>query len=220
MNRFGILIFIPIAILCLTACERPEITPESQPNQYVEDYRRHRDFTAIKAGKSVNLEVKVGEDFSVIVRSPESGFDDLKTEVEGDSLVITSRPSRKGTGVPIIVLVTLPELTRLDLWGSSKATVKNVRSENLTLQSGGESVLIIEGETNNAKMVATGVGRIDAEKLRSNNCEIKAAGASQVTVWTLNELSGEAHGASKIFYVGEPKKLLQSVIGAGQILKK
>lgn len=114
----------------------------------------------------------------------------------------------------------MPELLSLELWGASEATVTKAKSDSLKIQAGGTSAVKIDGETKSLTATANGASKIDAENLKTENAEVKAAGTSEIIVSAENDLNAEAFGASTIYYLGEPKNLKQNVVGASEVRKK
>lgn len=215
-----LLLFAACFLISLLGCARPEAEPVPDLNSIIKDFRPHNGFSEIRAGKAVELRIKVGGDFSVTVERPENASDDVKTEVEDGVLIVSSKPQGRGAGRPLMVDISLPELRKLDVWGSSIARVENVKSDSLTLQAGGDSKITIDGEAANLKFVTTGVSRIDAENLRVSKSNGTAVGVSIVNLASPEELEAEAHGASRIYFAENPKKLTPMIVGSGKIEKR
>jgi hypothetical protein len=115
----------------------------------------------------------------------------------------------------------MPELNAIQLWGASEATITKVKSQSIKIQAGGSSALKIDGETKSLTANAEGASKIDAENLKSEKAEVKAAGASQITVSASTDLDAKAFGASTVFYIGDPKNpIKQDVVGASEVRKK
>ena len=114
----------------------------------------------------------------------------------------------------------MPELLSLELWGASDATVTNAKSDTLKLQTGGTSVLKIDGAAKSLTATANGSSKIDAENLKTEKTQAKTAGSSELTVFATEELNAEAFGTSLIFYAGEPKIVKPNIAGSGEIRKK
>lgn len=216
----ALLIIATSAMFLSIGCGGSRTEPLPDQNSLVKDFRPLSGFSEIRAGKAVELRVRVGEDFAVTVEKPENGSDDVTTELDGQILILSSKPVARGSGRPLIVDVSLPELNRLDIWGSTVALVENAKSESLTLQATGDSKITISGEVVNLRFLTTGVSLIDAENLRVRNAGGTSTGTSIVNLASPSELEAESHGASKITFAEQPKKLVPMIIGGGKIEKR
>jgi hypothetical protein len=219
MRIVGLLIFTAFLIGLAASCNSVNPDYKKTGEKFVSEIRADAGFKEIKAGNAVILIISVQEQFAVTVEGEESLLKAVKTEVKGEMLVISTggniSPENK-----VRLKISMPELTNLELWGASEATVTNVRSSSLKIQTGSTSSVKIDGETEKLAANANGTSRIDAENLKAANAEVRAAGTSEITVSASNELSAEAYGASTVFYTGEPKILKQDFAGAGEIRKK
>ncbi len=92
--------------------------------------------------------------------------------------------------------------------------------DSLKLNAGGASKIKINGEAKKLESETSGASEIDAEKLKVEDAETEASGASSVTVSSANELKANASGASSVYYTGEPKNIIQDSSGASSIKKK
>ena len=187
--------------------------------KYASETRAEANFKEIKAGSAVILIVSVEEEFGVTVEGEERLLKDVKTRVEGETLVISTGGSIT-SGNKVRLKISMPELSGIELWGATEATVTKVKSESLKIQAGGSSTLKIEGETKSLTAKADGASKIDAENLKSVKAQTRAAGGSEITVSVSDELDAEAYGASTVTYAGEAKNIKQNIAGAGEIRKK
>lgn len=176
-------------------------------------------FKEIKAENAVELEITVQKDFSLTIEADDNLLDQVKTEVSGNTLKISTRDSITSKN-KIKVKISLPELTDLDLSGASTANVSGVKTDSLELNASGASRIKIEGEVKSVDATASGASGIDAENLKTENAKANASGASHVTVSPTGDLNAEASGASTVTYTAEPKSIKQNASGASTIKKK
>lgn len=176
-------------------------------------------FKKIKAGGAVNLEISVQKDFSVEVETDDNLLEYVKTETDGDTLIISTK-DRISPKTKINVKISLPELVDLNISGASSVAAVNVKTDSLKLEAVGASKIKIDGEVKSLEADATGASGIDAENLKTENAQINANGASNITVSPTNELDAAASGASRVTYTGEPQNIKQNVSGASSIKKK
>lgn len=187
--------------------------------KYASEKRNDFGFREIKAGNNVVLIIAVQEDFDITVEGEEKLFKDVKTEVVGEMLVISTKGAISSSN-KIRLKISMPELLNLELWGSSEATVTNAKSDSLKLQTGGSSTLKIDGTAKSLTATANGASKIDAENLKTEKAQANAAGSGELTIFATEELIAEAVGASIIFYAGEPKIVKPNFAGSGEVRKK
>jgi len=220
MKKITFLIFIIFLIVSISGCDFAKSNDSKKETNYTSEARNDFGFREIKAGNAVILIISVQEEFNVTVEGEESLLKDVKTEVSGETLVVTTKGNKISSANKIRLKISLPELTSLELWGASEATVTNAKSEALRLSIGGSSNVKIDGAAKSLEASAIGASRIDAENLKVEKADVKAAGTSEITVAATNDLTAEALGASTVYYLGEPKNLKQNVIGASEVRKK
>jgi hypothetical protein len=103
----------------------------------------------------------------------------------------------------------------ISISGASKHT-GTIAVDNLELHVSGASKITLKGTAKNINVLVAGASRADLTQLQSDKAEVNASGASSVTVDT-NAFDGEASGASRISYTGNPTIIRSDVSGAGSI---
>lgn len=176
-------------------------------------------FEKIDAGGAINVEISIQKDFSVEVQADDNLLANIKTEVSGDTLKIYSE-DRISPKTRVNVKISMPAIEGLEVSGASSGNVSNVKAESLELKASGASKIKIEGVAKNLEADASGASTIDAENLKVEDADVDASGASNATISASNDLKVDASGASKISYVGEPKKINQNSSGASSVVKK
>ncbi len=177
-------------------------------------------FNKVEAGGAVNVQITAAQkDFAVSVEADDNLLQSIKTEVSDDTLKIYSEDGIS-TKTLINVKISMPEIIALELSGASSGNVAGVNTDLIQLKISGASKVIIDGEVIRLTADASGASKIEAENLKAEDVFIDVSGASGATILATEELHANASGASKIFYVGEPKRIKQDVSGASSINKK
>lgn len=220
MKKITFVIFIAFLAGLISSCNLINSGGKKDSGKFASEKRTDFGFREIKAGNAVILIISVQEEFGVTVEGDESLLKDVKTEVKGETLEISIKGNKISSTNKIRLKISMPELLSLELWGASEATVTKAKSDSLKIQVGGTSVVKIDGETKSLTANANGASKIDAENLKTENAEVKAAGTSEIIVSAANDLTAEAFGASTVYYVGEPKNLKQNIVGASEVRKK
>jgi hypothetical protein len=177
------------------------------------------DFTSVKTGGAITVDIVAQRDFSVEVEADDNLLEHIKTEVKGDTLKIYTEGSIS-TRNPIRVRIAMPQIESLDVSDASTGTLTNVKNETLTLDASGASKIKIDGEVKELIVDLSGASRLDAENLKAENVTVDANGASSATVAVLNDLNADASGASTIRYAGEPKNVKKNSSGASSVKQK
>lgn len=219
MKKSICVIFITFLICLISNCNLANFDVKKDSGKYASEPRNDFGFREIKAGNAVILIISVQEEFGITVEGEENLLKDVKTEVQGETLVISTKGKISPTN-KVRLKILMPELLNLELWGASEASVTNSKSNSLKILTGGTSKIKIDGETKSLEATANGASSIDAETLKTENAQVKTAGTSEITVSASNELTAEAFGASTVYYVGEPKNIKQNIAGASEIRKK
>ncbi len=181
--------------------------------------RKADGFKSVDASGAVNVEIVVQKGFSVSVEADDNLLENIKTEVNGDTLKIYSEDSISPK-TRVNVKISMPEIIGLELSGASNANVSGVNSDLIELKASGASKVKIDGQVIKLRADASGASKIDAEGLKVEDANVDASGASSATIMATEEVDLDASGASKITYVGEPKRIKQNASGASSITKK
>ena len=176
-------------------------------------------FKKIKAENAINLSITVQKDFSVSVQTDDNLLPSVTTEVKGDTLVVFLKDKVTAKS-NINVLITMPELTDLDLTGATICSAAEVKTDKLEVNATGASKVNLSGEVNTLKAKVVGASAVDAENLKAEKADVESVGASTITVSVSNELKADAMGASSITYIGDPKDLKQNVSDVSTVKKK
>lgn len=230
MKKIGLLFFIVAAIVGIVLAKMfsfgnipslnlPEISlfsgVKGSGNIAVEK-RNARDFSSVDVGGAFVVEIESGKDFSLEVEADDNLLPLVTTEVKNGTLRIDSN-QRFSTGKRIKVRVSAPDIERLEVSGASKATLNNVDNENLVVDVGGASGVIVKGSTGVLTVDMGGASRINASELVTKKTVVDGGGASSAKVNVTEELIVDLGGASRLTYKGSPAEIKKSVSGASRI---
>ncbi len=174
-------------------------------------------FKGIHAGGAMQLEITAGKEFSVELEGEDNILPTIKTEVRDGKLFFERRESRTWSRSRVTARITMPELNDLDISGASEATVNNVKTESLKLESSGASRIEVSGEARNIEVEVSGASKLDAESLKSERAKVAASGASKASIFVSEAIDVNASGASRITYSGNPKSVNKDASGASSI---
>jgi hypothetical protein len=214
-----VLVIVILLIVLAAGCKIENIGGVKGSGNVKTESRSAAGFKEIKAENAVELEITVQKDFSLTIEADDNLLDQVKTEVSGGTLTISTKDSITAKN-KIKIKLSLPELTGLDISGASTANVFAVKTDSLKLNASGASKIKVDGEVKSLEAIASGASGIDAENLKTENAKANSSGASQITVSPTGDLDAEASGASLVTYTIEPKSIKQNASGASTIRKK
>jgi hypothetical protein len=207
------------------------------------------DFDAIEVGGAIDVELTQGTEFSVVVETGEDGeLEDVITDVRNGTLHIEREwRDRRGWGWPgwdgdsdIVVYVTLPTLTELEVSGGSGVRTAgtftgdeldittsggseaelDVIVDRLELTTSGGSDVEISGTANYLEADSSGGSDLEASKLVAVEVDANSSGGSDLAVNVTETLYAHASGGSDIDYEGDPKNRDIDTSGEGDVRRR
>ena len=193
-------------------------------------------FHSIKVEDGVDVYIKQGNTESVTVKADENLVEMIKTEVDGQTLYISSKGSVYRSKA-FDVYVVVKDLERLkaedgsDVYSLSKITVDQLE---LTMKGGSDVEMEVEANTIQCDLVggadaklsgsvghliakARGGSDLKAKHLSIDKCELDVRGGSDAWVKVNQEIDAQAYGGSDIYYTGDPKIIRQKAKGSSDI---
>jgi hypothetical protein len=242
-----IFLMIGSLIVVSLACALPELPSISQESltgsgNVVTREEAIFDFDKVDISHSFEVDIKQGENFSVVISIDDNLVEHLQVEKQGSTLKIGLKDSRGFliSNATMEAEVTMPELTGLDISGASRATITGFESaENLILNISGSSSLAgdistgnvsidlsgssevsLSGSGQNLTIDVSGSSELDLSNFPVADAKIDASGASSVTVNSSGRLDVDASGASHVYYLGGPSMGTIDTSGASSVEPK
>ncbi len=222
MKKLGFIIFLSaflIGIIFTVSCSVANLGSITGSGNAKSEKRDVSGFSKIDAGGAVSLQIDAQKEFSVEIQADDNLLSFIKTEVSGDTLKISVK-DKVSSKSKILVKISMPTVTSLNISGASSAVVSNAKADSVELEASGASKIKINGETSDLKIESTGASGVDAEGLAAANAKVSASGASSATVSVSNNLIADASGASSIYYTGDPKNVVPNSSGVSSIKQK
>jgi hypothetical protein len=199
-------------------------------------------FTRVNISSAFQTEINRGDGYAVSVTVDDNVVEHLDVRVDGDTLRIGLKP-RVGLGFGNVTLratVTMPDLEGLNLSGASRANVAafsstkrvdvgvsgasrvnaNLTSGEMRVEASGASTVEISGATGPLEAEASGASSVRLGNLTAQDAQVKASGASNITVNVSGRLTGDASGASNVRYTGNPTSVMVDTSGASNVTKQ
>lgn len=234
-----VILFMSIMVIMLTGCIPVTITGSGN---VVTQEELLTGFNRVDISHSFKVDISQGESFSVVIRIDDNLVEHLNVIKQGDTLKIGLDPTRDFNirNATMQAKITMPELTGLDLSGSSDANITGFNAtENLTVDLSGSSSLVGDIEagdiridlsgSSDMKLAGSGAdltidisgsSDLDLAELPAVNARVSASGSSSAVVNASVRLDVEATGASDIYYLGDPTLGTISTSGSSTIQLK
>ena len=179
------------------------------------------DFRAIDLSGAYSVLIKRGEECSISADGEEVDIQKLRVRVNGGVLRIEQPKELFSFGMNkkrIGLVITLPSLDRVSLSGASKGIIRdfdqlstltvelsgaskaeaNVRAERVITEVSGASQLLLKGNTRLLEASVGGASGLNTQRMRIQEAEVEASGASRVRLGSVPSLRQSASGASRI----------------------
>jgi hypothetical protein len=201
-----------------------------------------QNFDQINIEGPYHVQLTQGNKYSVRVRASQREIDRMEVAQNGSELKINYKDKTINLfddREPILIMITAPNINKIDLSGAIKANVGtisgdnlhvnlsgatkaafNVRTKNLTVDIAGASASKFTGTTDQFNLDASGAVSVDADQLRARQVDIDASGMTAAQVYASAILRAEASGASQIKYKGNPANTNINADGASKVVRE
>jgi hypothetical protein len=205
----------------------------------VKQTRRVSNFEAVSVGGGIDLYIRQGSSYEVVVETDENLQDLIRTEVKSGRLKIYIEKSIRRSE-EMNVYVTLPQLSRLEASGGSDVYSKGTISADefrleasggsdvhlelnvneLTADASGGSDTELRGTVEKLYLNASGGSDFDGRDVQVNYAKVRASGGSDSYIHVNKEVDIEASGASDVYLYGDAKIIHKSVSGASDFHRR
>ena len=176
-------------------------------------------FDVIESKGSIDLDVKLGSEYSVVVEADDNLFDVIRTEVDGDSLVIDSKGSWTSKH-DTVVHVTLPKLLALGVQGSGDARIHDYSGDKLGVKIQGSGDVVANGQAARLHLVIQGSGDADFSKLTADEVLVRVDGSGDAKVNAAKSIEATIHGSGDVTWSGNASDVNSEVYGSGELIHK
>jgi hypothetical protein len=212
---------------------------------FAQDNTKSFDFTGfseIEASGAVNVYLEQGNSESIRVETTNFDMEKVVVEKSGKTLKVYTKKNRGSSkNRKVDVYISCINLNRLEAGGATDVYAENstIKSESLEIyahgasdiditvevreleiDASGASDIKISGVAGTQKIKASGASDCKAYSLVGQDVEVKASGASSVSVQASQRLDAKASGASSVRYKGNPENVYVSSNGASSISKR
>ena len=201
--------------------------------------RNAEGFDEISSSGDFMVTVTPGSEYSVEVTAESNLLPYIETNVNGSELKIRTRGVRSlRQNLPIVVNITCPELSGLELSGSGLITTgaydsnrfkinvsgsgnidTRVNADQIKANISGSGIINLEGDALETEFVISGSGKIKAYNLDQDDCKATISGSGDMYISVYESLSANISGSGRVYYVGHPV-ISTSISGSGNVVDK
>ncbi len=179
-----------------------------------------------------------GSDGIVEVETDDNLLVDIRTDVSGDTLTISTEPGvdidptggvTYRLGCPATAAVVLSgagtielagcatgDRLQIDLPGAGTVVAPDLDVSALRASLPGAGSIVATGRTDRLDVLLAGAGDFDGEDLRAEVATVESVGVGTTTLWVVSELDMSVTGVGTVRYYGEPA-VSSTVTGVGTV---
>jgi hypothetical protein len=197
----------------LSACGVAEDGPHELRSRPVASFSR------IEVRGSTEVTVERGRGRALRVEGGANRIHDLRTRVEGKTLVIEQEDT-SGTidigGDPARVVAEAPRIEAVRIDGSGKVDLGDLRGPRLGAAIYGSGEVRAGGRVERLRSRVEGSGALHLASLRANEAAVAMSGSGSADLGASERLDAEVIGSATVSYAGNPA-LTEKVSGSGRI---
>lgn len=180
------------------------------------EIRECKSFKKVVLATAGTVNIQVGSKQSVTVSTDENLLNKIKTEVDNDTLTISSEDNI--TFSKLQVEITVPKLHAVHLTGSGNLNFANLKGDDCEVDLAGSGNIKGSGNVDELDVVLSGSGNITLSELEAKDVDANLSGSGSIKVFSSKSLEGELTGSGVISYRGNPQKTDVKVTGSGRVM--
>ena len=239
-KKFFFISALLLLSVTLIACSIPVIKVVKGSGTLATETREVGNFDAIQLDGAGKLVITQGETNALQIEAEDNILPDLKSTVEGSTLVLgfqdkiwqkTLLPTEtityslvvtdltaitfNGAGDLDMNLLDTDSLT-ITVNGAGQVKIANLTANSLSIQINGTGNVSVSGEATSQDINISGAGTVQNGDLKTAETAITANGLGVATVWVTDTLEVTFNGGGTLNYYGEPS-VVQNINGAADI---
>jgi hypothetical protein len=186
----------------------------------VVDSREVESFDSVDIDGAIHALIKVGKLLSIEVKGDDNVVPLVVTKVvDGELEIYLDHDGPVRMQDSIRVVATTPSLDELDVSGACQVTATGVDAESFDVDLSGAANLVMSGTCHQLHADVSGAAKLDTADLRATDVSVDCSGAANAVVWASETVEGDASGAAKIEYSGNPTKVAVELSGMGTLTR-
>ena len=230
MKNFIILL---VAGFCFASCD--SISGNGNVRQ---ENRNIPQVKSVKTSGSIDIEIKSGDNYAVIVENDENLLPYIITNVNNGILNVSYKDGYNISNDHAKVYVTAPSFEKIATFGSgdinTNGIIKSdgrlefnlsgsgdieaeVDAPSVTVTGSGSGDIKLSGRTKDFDCKASGSGDVNCGNLQSENTKITISGSGDAHVFASVHLVARTSGSGDIYYLGNPASPEIHASGSGTV---
>lgn len=168
-------------------------------------------FDQIEVVGVYNMDVQVGEDFSIETSGRTKDMERMEVYVKNGVLVLATDENKKRKGwrgnnhKGIDITITMPSLNALEITGIGNGEVNGIDSDSFEIEVAGIGAMELNGRCGKLDADYAGMGELDARGLKCENVNIDMSGMGSASVYASESVDADMSGMGSIDVYGDPK---------------
>jgi hypothetical protein len=175
-------------------------------------------FQAIEVGGALGVDVAMAAEPRVEISGDDNLVPLVTTEVKSGKLEIGTRKNMRPS-VPLVARVAVPQISGLEVSGSSVVTLHELRGDRLSLEVTGSATVRGDGTVQQLDIEVSGSGGLTLDRLNAERATVTISGSGSVTVAASKSLDVHISGSGLVTYTGNPE-VKQDISGSGRLVKR
>jgi hypothetical protein len=173
------------------------------------------EFDSINSSASLETDITIGSPAKVTIEASEKSFSDIKLEVKGTTLNITTSPGFNATVAK--VHITAPKITNITTSGAALVKLIGANGPTLNVSVNDNSSVDGYGAVDSINVTASGACCVRMKGLVAKVGNVSSNGTCAVEVKTTEEINATASDGSVINVSGLPRKVNKNKTGSSFI---
>jgi hypothetical protein len=179
-------------------------------------------FSRIEVRGSTEVTVGHGRRAALRVEGGTNRVDDLRTWVEGATLVVEQEDT-SGTidigGDPARVVARAPEVEAVRIDGSAKVVLRDLHGQRFGASIHGSGEVRAGGQVERLRTRVDGSGTLRLAALRAGDAAVAIFGSGSADLGATERLHAQIDGSANVTYAGEPA-IVENISGSGRIERR
>ena len=172
-------------------------------------------FHAVRATDAIDVTITIGDRQAVAVTAETAIVPLIATAVQDGWLTISATHSY-ATRSPVVVAVTVPQVTDVEASGAGRLTISGLRAAAFRIHARGSGEITAAGTVDRLTIMAAGSGALRCAALVARVVTVHASGSGRIEVQATEALAGEVAGSGDLVYIGSPTVAV-AVRGSGRL---
>lgn len=209
-----------ISVLSLTSCSIGQMNVVDPSDNIVTKEYKLKPFERIQMKGVGNVELIQSEEKIGLVEltAPDNYVEFYEFESNGKKLTINF--DKKLVNIQtkdVKIRVYTCDLIKLENSGAANINMDRLDTDIIEITNSGVGHIKIGGVADNVQLINSGVGSIDASKLKALNVKASVSGVGSIDCYASESIKGSVSGVGSLNYNGHPKHKDNKRSGVGSI---